>query len=455
MEITVFPILFLYLKNISETSFADIYKILLLHALLGIILFLILCTILKNINKGAIVATLFIVVLSNYMLFEKGINLLIPNLKYWHILPLLLVICLHLSYFIIKKTKEENINNITVPLVIALSALILFNLITAVPTILAKVNTFTQANENTNYHSVEGQPNIYYMIFDECASFYVMEHYYNYSPSTFYDYLKNANFAISENSRNESGNTDSILTNCINIDYVVNSKMTAAEREQYRESPELYNLLKEEGYSLKGVGDTNWLNLESVNNNKKVERESIEGYNFNQLVINNSFVAPFLKYTGTDAAKLVLDTFEYMQDQKNINPDNSEMTLLYLCTPHQPFLFDANGNNVSPQNYDNWADDQYYLGQYQFIIKQIQKTIEILLKKDPNCIILLSSDHGPRFKEEIPYEDKIRILNAVYYQGESISEIQDQSIVNTLRIILNKRFDLDFPLVEVSDGNKK
>ena len=74
LEITVFPILFLYLKNISETSFADIYKILLLHALLGIILFLILCTILKNINKGAIVATLFIVVLSNYMLFEMCIR---------------------------------------------------------------------------------------------------------------------------------------------------------------------------------------------------------------------------------------------------------------------------------------------------------------------------------------------------------------------------------------------
>ena len=128
---------------------------------------------------------------------------------------------------------------------------------------------------------------------------------------------------------------------------------------------------------------------------------------------------------------------------KKYQSDNSKMTLLYLCTP-STIPLDANGNNVSPQNYDNWADDQYYLGQYQFIIKQIQKTIEILLKKDPNCIILLSSDHGPRFKEEIPYEDKIRILNAVYYQGESISEIQDQSIVNTLRIILNKRFDLIF-----------
>ncbi|MEQ2702268.1 hypothetical protein AAAV70_29610, partial [Hungatella hathewayi] len=59
---------------------------------------------------------------------------------------------------VIKKTKEENINNITVPLVIALSALILFNLITAVPTILAKVNTFTQANENTNIILLKDSP---------------------------------------------------------------------------------------------------------------------------------------------------------------------------------------------------------------------------------------------------------------------------------------------------------
>lgn len=451
LEGALFPILFLYFNNIAETSFKEVYIILLFFTFLSLTAYVIVNRILKRINTSAIITFIFIIILSNYMLIEQAINKIFSYLNYWHILPIVILVGLHITYFIITRITESSIKNITIPLVIALSALIVFNFVIALPTIISKR---TSSLENDKYQIVAGQPNVYYMIFDECASFYVMEHYYNYKPTTFYDYLKNAGFEISDSSRNESGNTDSVLTNCINLDYVVNSNMTATELENYRKNPELYRLLKAQGYSIKGVGDTNWLNLESINNSKRNEGESIEGYDFKQLVVNKSFLAPFLRYTGTTAAKLILNSFDYMQNKDNIIPNNSEMTLLYLCTPHQPFLFDADGKSVSPQNYDNWENDQYYLGQYKFVSKQIQNIIENLLVNDPNCIILVSSDHGPRFKNEIPFEDKIRVLNAVYYKGEEIPEIQGQSIVNTLRIIMNKMFNMDMPLVEVRDGEE-
>ena len=107
---------------------------------------------------------------------------------------------------------------------------------------------------------------------------------------------------------------------------------------------------------------------------------------------------------------------------------------------------------MSATNYNNWTDKKYYLEQYIYIMSEITKCVENIIENDPNSIIILESDHGPRFNPEIPLEDRLNILNAVYYKGETIKEIDSKSSVNTWRTIINKLFNYSLENLEVKEG---
>lgn len=450
--ISLYPVIFMYCKNVAETDFKEVFGLVLGYPMIGLLMWCACVFAFREIYKGTLLAFVFIAFISNYMLLQNLIVHFIPRLKYWHVLPLGIVIVLHIAYLIKKKLKEESIKDIVGILALVMGALLIINYVPAVPKIIEK-----SQNEN---QSIEGdmaasgnQPNIYWMIFDECASFPVIEKYYHDTDKNVYNYLQDVGFFISDTSRNESGNTHAVLTNCINLEYVVNSDMDYAQMDEYHQNPKLYSILQENGYSVRGIGDTEWLGgVKSVNADGGAGAQTVEGLGVKELILQNSVIGPFVQYSGTESAELILNSFKYMQNDDNFVPGSSQFNLLYLCAPHQPFLFDENGNDVMAINYNNWEDDKYYFGQYKFVMKEIKKTVESILQNDPDSIIIIESDHGPRFKEEIPFEDKINVLNAVYYRGEDISEIDGKSNVNTLRTVLNRLFGTTMEDLEVKDG---
>jgi hypothetical protein len=83
-----------------------------------------------------------------------------------------------------------------------------------------------------------------------------------------------------------------------------------------------------------------------------------------------------------------------------------------------------------------------------------------IIKNDPDAIVIIQSDHGYRQAYYLKnwygetYDDwglemqYIRnILNAVYYKGEKI-DIENYSGVNTLIIVLNEHFGMNYELLE-------
>lgn len=449
--ISAYPVLFMYCNNVAEVDFKEVFPLLSLYCAIGIAIFVVCTFFIKELNKSALISFIFILVLCNYMLIQKGILLIFKDLKYWHILPICIVIIAHITFFI-KKCNEDTLKDICGIVTIVVMVLLIINLAPAIPKAIEKSKLADKSTEEYN-EIIDNQPNIYWMIFDECASFSTIDKYYHYEDKSTYNYLLESGFVISDNSRNECGNTHAVLTNCINLEYVVNSDMDYAQMEQYRENPLLFSLLKQNGYNIRGIGETEWLGVSSVNYNNETGAQTVEGLGPKELILQNSVVAPFVQYNGTKSAKLVLDTLRYLQEEENIEPESSQFNFLYINSPHQPFLFDEDGNAVEAVNYNNWDDDKYYLGQYRFVMKEIEKIVDNILKYDANSIIILQSDHGPRFKEEIPYEDKINVLNAVYYQGKDIKEIVGKSGVNTLRTILNRLFRYELEDLEVKDGD--
>lgn len=452
ISMAVYPVLFMYFQNIKEVDFNEIANVLVLFIAVALVIYGMVILIFKRFGLSTVIASIFIALFFNYMIIQKGVQIIFSSLKYWHILPITIFIVAHIIYFL-KKLPEEYYSSIILIMRITILSLILINAIPAVPNIITKFQIHSEKTQMEGKNIESGQEsNVYWFIFDECASFKTMEKYYDYEDKTVFDALQELKFMISDDSRNESGNTVSVLTNCLNLEYIANSSMDATQLEELREENKLTNIFRENGYQIKGIGDTEWLGIQSVNQMEGAAGKTIEGMQISDLIMQNTVLAPFLRFDGTEEAKIIIDTFEYMQDRNNIEADASQFNIIYLNTPHQPFLFDKDGRAVSAVNYANWDDERYYLGQYIFVMNQMLKSVMNIVENDPNAVVIVQSDHGPRFNDEMPFEDKINILNMVYFKGEEISEIDGKSGVNTLRTVCNRLFGYELEDLEVRDG---
>ena len=449
---SVYPVIFTYAQNVSEVDFVEVLSLAVLYPVVGIVLWAVFCLITKSPMRSAFSVFILVFFLSNYMLIQNVIQGVFVDLKYWHILPLCLLVLGHVVYLIFR-FEEKNFADIVVVGTLVMAVLLLINVVPAVPTIVQKIASNSKDSTISSDVEESNQPNIYWFVFDECASFPVMEKHYGYTDTTVQDYLTEMGFFISHSSRNESGNTNAVLTNCLNLDYVVNSDMPLSEIETYTSNPAMYQLLSENQYQIRGVGNTMWLGgVESVTEDGGASGgQTVEGISVSEMILQNSVIAPFMVFDGTAETKLILDSYAYLQDSENIEPNTATFTLCYLCTPHQPFLFDENGDNVSVANYNNWDDPQYYLGQYIFTMKNMCEMVDCILENDSDSIIVIQSDHGPRFKAGMTFEEQTNVLNAVYYRGEDMSQIDGKSSVNTFRLIFSKLFDVDLKEVPVHD----
>ena len=93
-------------------------------------------------------------------------------------------------------------------------------------------------------------------------------------------------------------------------------------------------------------------------------------------------------------------------------------------------------------------DKQYYLDQLIYVTKHLQKICETITSADPDAIVVLQSDHGHRFVDNITWLDMTNVLNAVYFRGKPLDGIRDRNALNTWLTILREQFRLDLPEAE-------
>jgi len=459
--VAAFPALFLYFQNADEANLSEIAFPLLVFVATAVLIFIIFLPITKCAPKAAVIASLFMVVLLNYAFFEDLIQGLFLELYYWHILPIILFILAHIAWLICNKMRKELASTITLVIGLVFLGLMLFNGIIAAPVIINKQLTareqqqkFGNADDTKDIIENPELPNIYLLIFDEYASIDFMKKYYNYDNSGISEYLEKLGFNISYTSHNESIMTSTVLTNLVNLDYIVDNTTSPAEKENYRNNNYLFKFLTEKGYTITGVGSTDYFGIENVAVDFTVSKTStVSGETMTDLLFRQTAIWPFYTVSYNEDQERILNDFEYFKAMDNTRK-NSCFTLCYFVFPHEPFYFDRYGRPYE-QPTSNWKEKKYYLGQYIFATKKMREIAELLVENDPNSIIIIQSDHGARassdpdlFLEIFPLEDVSNIFNAVYYKGEKL-DIEGLSGVNTLRLVLNKAFTEQFDMLEV------
>ena len=142
----------------------------------------------------------------------------------------------------------------------------------------------------------------------------------------------------------------------------------------------------------------------------------------------------------------------------------------HIMLPHFPLIFGADGESVTPGESllvmnnphvfegtdSSWNIKQQFLQQLQFANKKSMELVDKILENEKQSIIIIQSDHGSAFDVNLhdPTDDdvhqRLSNINAIYFPDEKPREIlmNDQTNVNTFRIVFNSYFGSDYDILE-------
>lgn len=445
---------FMYAQNASELQFSETLPVFMLcyvFAFLGFGLFLLLS---KDVLSSCFLSVILVVFLQNFVFLQSFLEKLFPMMYYWHLLYLSLVVsgfaCYFFKFFVERSIKETILQLVG----IVFTSLILVNGVTSFSSIFEKQPVSNTTGIEFSYEKKDGQPNVYYFLYDEYADVETLLELTGYDNESFYTKLQELGFDVSRTSVSGSSSysTSVIATNYMNLGFAVNNDTPEAERNylRTREDTEWVTLMKQSGYDVQGVGYSSYLGVPSITQTNDNSAVTMDGMGFTQLFFHQTAYYPFYEQEDMHYQDRldILNAFDFFEDGANIVPNQSMFTVTYLVTPHVPFLFDEYGNHIHLYGsfFENYVE--YYIAQYIYITNVITEQVERITSLDPNAIIILQSDHSARNLPNITFYQKNRILNAVYYGGESLDITVNRSGLNTIRLVLNELLGCEFELLE-------
>jgi hypothetical protein len=180
-------------------------------------------------------------------------------------------------------------------------------------------------------------------------------------------------------------------------------------------------------------------------------------------VIFEELFSPLLAQDFELHRKQILFAFDHLDDFAS--REGQHFIFVHFVAPHPPFVFDANGEDISPpwiyslEETPYRKDKEMYLEQYTneliYINSLVQQAVtNILAKSDVQPIIIIQGDHGPGAflnwdsVEDSNLKERQAILNA-YLLPEYMKDSLYDSIspVNSFRLILSQLFGFDIELL--------
>jgi len=467
-----FPILFLYAHNISETSADQIWLPLVISVAATLLLWAVLSLILRSLSKAGFATAIFLVFFFAYGRFYDVLvnwGLFVP--KHAYLFPATLFIWGCCVYFIGRAKSDFRIATRMLNIVaVALIAINLFNIAShEVKVARLTADAPAESPETTADSPAELStlPDIYLIIPDEYAHPDTMKEWYDYDNSEFINSLEDKGFFIATESQTPIGNTERVIDGVLNMGYISEDdihELTPSGLYRMIAYNKAADFLKALGYQFIYFG-----NIHDFGRWYTYMKDSADLYfnyyegptapwvsEFQEILWNTTMLKPFYYHlVGGQYEQAQRRQTSYTLEHLKALPEveGPKFVVAYLYCPHQPFVFGPEGEYISSVNWANYEDKQFYLGQYIFISREIEKVVDVLLEESETPpIIILQSDHGlrPHHRGIVIGADEWRkILNAMYLPGLDYAELSDSiSPVNTFRLIFNHYFNADYPLLE-------
>ena len=127
----------------------------------------------------------------------------------------------------------------------------------------------------------------------------------------------------------------------------------------------------------------------------------------------------------------------------------------HFMIPHEPFVFDSTGNLISAEEalkLNAKRNDDAYYEQLVYAGKTIQELVTYIQQHNKkNTVIIVEGDHGYRTEEGNTAGYTFQNFNSFYFPDQNYSLLYDSiTPVNSFRIVLNKYFNANLPLLKDS-----
>ncbi|MCR9214676.1 MAG: LTA synthase family protein [Proteobacteria bacterium] len=317
--------------------------------------------------------------------------------------------------------------------------------------------------------------NIFYIVMDRYADQRTLTAEYNFDNSNFIKTLRDHGFFVADSSVANYPFTYQSLSSSMNmvyhnnaVDQIVENRDDIVPYIRLIEENYLTKILKAQGYKYVHMGSW-WAPTES----SPLADENFQTTFLGRIELRffrRSILEPLLFLFHDDTAKHSIDPNQCDRVPRKLarlkelgSSDQPTFVFAHFLVPHDPFVFDKDGNCKNAEVTSASSLEQNYLGQLQYANSLLSELLESLLSQPgPKPIIIIQADEGPypaRFRQnedefqwisasEAEMKQKMRILNAYFFPGTDNKMFYDTlTPVNSFRLLLNTYFGANLQLL--------
>ena len=326
-------------------------------------------------------------------------------------------------------------------------------------------------------------PNVYYIILDGYPRNDVLKKHLGFDNNEFINFLKQREFYVAENSYSNYSLSSTSIPATMNMNYInfLADELGEDSRSYdpllgkdfglYADNQVIKNF-KSMGYKVAKIGSVPMYLHEIPLADLSLCYKSIHLMD-NRLfdtVARTSMIGYFIERWSEDLQRqIILCAFEELPKISSYY-EEPVFVWSHIISPHFPSIFGANGEPVTPGESllvmnnphvfegtdSSWNIKQQFLQQLQFANKKSMELVDKILENEKQSIIIIQSDHGSAFDVNLhdPTDDdvhqRLSNINAIYFPDEKPREIltNDQTNVNTFRIVFNSYFGSDYDILE-------
>jgi len=480
----IFPTIFLFSQNVNS-SLNEIILPILLTLGATVLIWILINQLLKNKIKSGLIVSIGLFLFFSY---GHSFNLLSENFpsfpifeKHLILLSIYLITFIIFSTYVIKKDKIfDNTTKITNVMSIVI---IILPLITIGQFYIIDNPSFIESEDEIGINEIDELdkfPDIYYIIPDAYAGSNALKTILNFDNTSFENFLKEKGFQISDESYSNYENSRFSIPSTLNMKYLddiynqtksVNSMNK--ELSNFAHDNEVLKKFKSKGYTTyvieSGVQswDTPTTNMKNVDY-RLCHTSNVLDTEFISILIQTTIINPVqAQLFAKDHRDKILCGFSELSEMPNIKK-SPKFVLVHLMAPHPPYVFGSNGEELLPENLglkdiEENFNEEFYLGQLEFVNLKMKESVEKLLDTNNPPIIIIQSDHG--MKESYSEDEYTKLFasfsnfKAYYfpYEGRNI-EFETTTPVNSFRVLFNLYFDDEYELLEdrifVIDGKE-
>jgi hypothetical protein len=478
--LAAYAVLFIYAANMRYALFSDVVVVTALAVAGSVLVFGLCWLVFRDVGRAALVAGAVVIAFFGYRYIVSVVSADPPAILLVLVAGLIVGLALVLVVGFPRLVPPVN-----TALSVVSAVLLVFALTTIIPNVTTKP-AGSLANSSSGLTATRNTGrDIFYFVLDRYGSNEALRDGFGITDNDFPDWLEQQGFYVADNARSNYIRTLLSQPATLNLEYLDGLVADmGTQSSDYRPLVDAFQdhkvglFLKEQGYRYIHMG--NWFGPTA---NIAIADRNIRGSSWSE------FDSTLFATTAASAASDLIAGHEQRRQLDQVSAQDAlyqfdalktladdpskDFVFAHILLPHDPYVFDADGNLVTAEQVQEMSRDDLFAGQLAYTNNQIKALVDDLLKgpDETDPIIVIQSDEGPypeKYDEnqftfdwttatDAEINTKYGVLDAFYLpedQDEAQAEDGDTpelyetiSTVNTWRVVFDRYFGTDLPLL--------